>query len=187
VGVGVARFFFTRRDARGADSVDAPLFVSFGEDIPLMSFEDMVGYLRFFATASRLDALRNAPLEQRATMWAEFLRATDPIPETPTNEDLQAYFGRIQQANVQFRMDRNPGWLSDRGMVFVALGEPDEIFDRTVNQTLSPTQVASAARLQIWQYRQYSAQLVFYEDTGRWRLTRPSETEFLSISARRQH
>src|ERR1700737_1876268 len=187
VGVGVAWVFFTRRDARGTDSVEAPLFVSFGEDIPLMSFEDMVGYLRFFATPSRLSALRNAPLEKRATMWAEFLRATDPIPETPTNEDLQAYFGRIQQANIQFRMDRNPGWLSDRGMVFVALGEPDEVFERSINQTLSPTQVTSAARLQIWQYRQYNAQLVFFEDTGRWRLTRASETEFLSISARRQH
>jgi GWxTD domain-containing protein len=187
VGVGVARVFFTRRDARGADSSDAPLFVSFGEDIPLMSFEDMVGYLRFFATPSRLNALRSAPLEKRATMWAEFLRATDPIPETATNEELQAYFGRVQQANVQFRMDRNPGWLSDRGMVFVALGEPDEVFDRSINQTLSPTQVTSAARLQIWQYRQYNTQLVFYEDTGRWRLTRPSETEFLSISVRRQH
>ncbi|HEY8853313.1 MAG TPA: GWxTD domain-containing protein [Gemmatimonadaceae bacterium] len=187
VGVGVARVFFTRRDARGADSIDAPLFVSFGEDIPLMSFEDMVGYLRFFATPSRLGALRDAPLERRATMWAEFLRATDPIPETPTNEDLQAYFGRVQQANLQFRMDRNPGWLSDRGMVFVSLGEPDEVFERTINQTLSATQVSSAARLQIWQYRQYNTQLVFYEDAGRWRLTRPSETEFLSISVRRQH
>jgi GWxTD domain-containing protein len=187
VGVGIARVFFTRRDTRGADSIDAPLFVSFGEDIPLMSFEDMVGYLRFFATPSRLGALRDAPLERRATMWAEFLRATDPVPETPTNEDLQAYFGRVQQANLQFRMDRNPGWLSDRGMVFVSLGEPDEVFERTINQTLSTTQVSSAARLQIWQYRQYNAQLVFYEDTGRWRLTRPSETEFLSISVRRQH
>jgi GWxTD domain-containing protein len=187
VGVGVARVFFTRRDARGADSIGAPLFVSFGEDIPLMSFEDMVGYLRFFATPSRLNALRSAPPEKRATMWAEFLRATDPVPETATNEELQAYFGRVQQANVQFRMDRNPGWLSDRGMVFVALGEPDEVFDRSINQTLSPTQVTSSARLQIWQYRQYNTQLVFYEDTGRWRLTRPSETEFLSISVRRQH
>jgi len=186
VGVGIARVFFTRRDTRGTDSTDAPLFVSFGEDIPLMSFEDMVGYLRFFATPSRLNALRDAPLERRATMWAEFLRATDPVPETPTNEDLQAYFGRIQQANLEFRMDRNPGWLSDRGMVFVALGEPDEVFERTINQTLSTTQMSSAARLQIWQYRQYNTQLVFYEDASRWKLTRPSEMEFLSISVRRQ-
>jgi GWxTD domain-containing protein len=184
VGVGVAHVFFSRRDA--PDSVQAPLFVSFGEDIPLMSFEDMLGYLRFFASPARLNALRSAPPEKRATVWAAFLRATDPIPETPTNEDMQAYFGRIQQANVQFRMDRNPGWLSDRGMVFVALGDPDQILERNVNQTLSTSQIASSARIQIWQYRQYNSQLVFYEDTGRWRLTRSSETEFLSLNARRQ-
>lgn len=184
VGVGIAQVSFTRRDS--PDSVKAPLFVSFGEDIPLMSFEDMVGYLRFFARPSRLNELRNAPLERRATVWAEFLRATDPIPETPTNEDMQAYFGRIQLANAQFRMDRNPGWLSDRGMVFVALGEPDQILERNVNQTISITQLGSATRLQIWQYRNYNSQLIFYEETGKWKLTRPSETEFLTLNTRRQ-
>ncbi len=184
VGVGIAQVFFTRRDA--TDSVKAPLFVSFGEDIPLMSFEDMLGYLRYFASPGRLSALRNAPPERRATVWAEFLRATDPIPETPINEDMQAYFGRIQLANAQFRMDRNPGWLSDRGMVFVALGEPDQILERNVNQTISTAQMGSTTRLQIWQYRNYSSQLIFYEETGKWRLTRPSETEFLALNARRQ-
>ena len=185
VGVGIAQVFFTRRDS--PDSAKAPLFVSFGEDIPLMSFEDMLGYLRFFASPSRLSSLRTAPLEKRATVWAEFLRVTDPIPETPTNEEMQAYFSRIQQANIEFRMDRTPGWLSDRGMVFVALGEPDQIVERTMNGSMTTTQIASTTRLQIWQYRQYNSQLVFYEDTGRWRLTRPSETEFLSLNNRKQH
>jgi len=165
--------------------VRAPLFVTFGEDIPLMSFEDMLGYLRYFASSSRLKTLRDAPPERRASVWAEFLRATDPIPETSINEDMQGYFNRIQQANVQFRMDRNPGWLSDRGMVFVALGEPDQILERSVNQTLSVSQASTAARLQVWQYRQYNSQLTFYEETGRWKLTRPSESEFSLLNARR--
>lgn len=185
VGIGVAYVSFVRRDTR--DSVRAPLFVSFGEDIPLMSFEDMLGYLRYFTSPSRLRALRDAPLERRATVWAEFLRATDPIPETATNEEMQAYFGRIHQANLQFRSDHNPGWLSDRGMVFVALGEPDQIMERNVNQTFSPTQATSNTRVQIWQYRDYSSSLVFYEETGgRWKLTRQSESEFMSLNARRQ-
>jgi GWxTD domain-containing protein len=185
VGIGVANVSLIRRDTR--DSVKAPLFVSFGEDIPLMSFEDMIGYLRYYSTTARLRALREAPPERRATVWAEFLRATDPIPETATNEELQAYFGRIQQANAQFGMDHNPGWLSDRGTVFVALGEPDQIIERNVNQTFSATQVTPTTRLQIWQYRQYNSQLVFFEEAGgRWKLTRPSESEFLSLNARRQ-
>ena len=183
IGVGTGQISFTRRDS--PDSVKAPLFVSFGEDIPLMSYEDMLGYLRFFANPGRLNALKSALPERRASMWADFLRATDPVPETPTNEDMQAYFSRIQIANVPFRVDRNPGWLSDRGMVFVALGEPDEIFERNLTQGVT-TQMGTANRFQIWQYRQYSAQLVFYDETGRWRLTRQSETEFLSLNARRQ-
>jgi hypothetical protein len=72
-------------------------------------------------------------------------------------------------------------------MVYVALGEPDQVTERNVNGTLTTTQMGSTTRLQIWLYRQYNAQLVFYEETGRWRLTRPSETEFLSLNARRQH
>ncbi|MDP9201220.1 MAG: GWxTD domain-containing protein [Gemmatimonadota bacterium] len=184
VGVGIAQVFFFRRDS--PDSAKAPLFVSFGEDIPLMSFEDMLSYLRFFASPSRISALRTAPLERRATVWAEFLRATDLIPETNTNEEMQSYFNRILQANSEFRMDRNPGWLSDRGKVFVALGEPDQILERNVNAQMSVTQIGSNTRLQIWQYRRYNSQLVFYEETGRWRLTRPSETEFLSLNARRE-
>lgn len=186
VGVGLAQVYFTRRDAP-QDTASAPLFVSFGEDIPLMSYEDMLGYLRFFALSSRLSALRDAAPERRATEWARFLRATDPVPETPINEDLQSYFARIQIANGQFRADRSPGWLSDRGSVYVALGEPDQIFERNVSGTLTTTQMGGSTRLQIWQYRQYNTQLVFYEETGRWRLTRPSETEFLAINARRQH
>jgi len=184
VGVGIAQVLFTRRDA--SDSAKAPLFVSFGEDIPLMSFEDMLGYLRFFASPGRLSGLRNAAPEKRATMWAEFLRVTDPIPETAINEDMQGYFGRIQVANAEFRMDRNPGWLSDRGMVFVSLGEPDQVVERNVNGRISTAQMGNTTRLQIWQYRNYSSQLVFYEETGRWRLDRPSETEFLALNARRQ-
>lgn len=184
VGVGTARVSFTRRDA--PDSVQTPLFVSFGEDIPLMSYEDMLGYLRFFASPGRLNTLKSAPPEKRASLWAAFLKATDPVPETPTNEDLQSYFGRIQIANAQFRMDRNPGWLSDRGMVFVALGEPDQIFERNLNQSVTTAQMGSATRIQIWQYRLYNSQLVFYDDNGRWRLVRASETEFLAINSRRQ-
>lgn len=185
VGVGIANVTLIRRDTR--DSVRAPMFVSFGEDIPLMSFEDMLGYLRYFSNPARLRALREAPLERRATVWAEFLRATDPIPETATNEEMQTYFGRIQTANVQFRLDNNPGWLSDRGMVFVSLGEPDQVIERNVNQTFSTSQVSSNPRVQVWQYRQYNSQLVFYEEMGsRWKLTRPSEQEFFALNARRQ-
>lgn len=182
VGLGITRLTFTR--ARTADTASIPIFVNFGEDVPIMSFANMIEYLRFFAPESRLKPLRDATPAQRASVWAAFLRDTDPIPETPVNEALESYFARIRQANVQFAGDRNPGWLSDRGMVFVALGEPTLISERTANMG-NLAQMGGDTRLQIWTYQQYRTQLVFYEDVAHWRLTRSSESEFWSINARK--
>jgi GWxTD domain-containing protein len=183
VGLGIARLSFARRDF--SDTATVPIFVSFGEDIPVMSFENMIQYLRFYAPPYRLNALRQAPPARRAAVWAQFLRETDPVPDTPVNEDLQSYFAHIDQANVQFRNDHTPGWLSDRGMVFVALGEPNQIMDRNVSQSVSPTQMGETTQIEVWDYPQYRAQIVFYQDGGRWRLTRSSENEFWQIASRK--
>ncbi len=183
VGLGISKLTFSRKGS--ADTTSIPIFVSFGEDIPIMSFQNMIEYLRFFAPEWRLRPLRDAPPPQRASVWAAFLRDTDPIPETSVNEEMESYFGRIRQANVQFANDRNPGWLSDRGMVFVALGEPSLVSDRNVNQGTTRTQIGESTRVQLWTYQQYRTQLVFYEDSGRWRLTRASENEFWAVMTRK--
>jgi GWxTD domain-containing protein len=183
VGLGIARLAFARRDF--SDTTAVPIFVSFGEDIPVMSFENMIQYLRFYAPPYRLNALRQAPPAKRAAVWAAFLRDTDPVPDTPVNEDLQSYFAHIEQANTQFKNDHTPGWLSDRGMVFVALGEPNQIIDRNVSSAVSRTQIGETAQVQIWDYPQYQSQIVFYQDAGRWRLTRSSENEFWQLTSRK--
>jgi GWxTD domain-containing protein len=182
VGLGITKLTFSRRGS--ADTASIPIFVSFGEDIPIMSFSNMIDYLRFFAPESRLKRLREASPQQRASVWADFMRETDPVPETSMNEELEAYFARIRQANVQFANDRNPGWLSDRGMVFVALGEPSVIAERTVTQG-TQYQVGGSTRVEIWTYQQYHADFVFYEDVGRWRITRQSEADFWAVAARK--
>ncbi len=183
VGLGLARLVFAR--AGSADTASLPIFVSFGEDIPIMSFENMIEYLRFYAAPWRLKTLRDALAAKRASAWAAFLRDTDPVPETAINEDLEAYFARIQVANVQFANDRNPGWLSDRGMVFVALGEPNQTYERTIPQAVTNTQIGQTSHVQVWDYPQYHTQLVFYEDVTRWRLTRASENQFWLVTNRK--
>lgn len=183
VGLGISTLSFNRRGT--ADTASIPVFVGFGEDIPVMSFENMIEYLRFFAPESRLKKLRQATPVERASAWAAFLRDTDPVPETSANEALEAYFARIRQANTQFGADRNPGWLSDRGMVFVTLGEPSLASEREVNQGSITTELRGSTRIQVWAYQQYHTQLVFYDDSGRWRLTRSSENEFWSLMSQK--
>jgi len=186
VGIGIANVTFTRTDA--TDTVRAPVFVSFGNEIPLVSFEEMLSELRYYAAPDRIKSLRDASPERRGTAWAEFLRSTDPVPSTPEHEGLQAYFGRILQANARFREESRggSGWMSDRGKVFVSIGEPDQIYEQTTNVPVTPTSVTQRSRVQYWEYGQYRVRFLFYDETGtgRWRLTPSSEAEFQAINAR---
>lgn len=186
VGIGIANVTFTRADA--TDTVRAPVFVSFGNDIPLLSYEDLVAQLRYYAAPERLKSLRDTPVEERGQAWAAFLRSSDPAPSTPEHEGLQTYFARLQQAALRFRDDgtSRAGWLSDRARVYVVLGEPDQLYEQTTNSPLTRTSIGQRGRLQYWEYSQYRVRLIFYDDTGtgRWRLAPVSETEFQNINAR---
>lgn len=178
IGIGVAQLTFAQEGS--ADSASAYVFVGFGGDLPIATFDDMLSYLRYFAAPYRIQRLRDAPEEQRPGAWAEFVRATDAQPETSTHEDLRAYFGRMVRANGRFREEATPGWLSDRGRVFIALGEPDQLFEPQLNDL-------QRNRQQVWEYRSQNMQLVFYDQTGagRWRLTQSSEVRFESEFRRR--
>jgi GWxTD domain-containing protein len=180
LGVGVATLAVWR--SGGTDTTRTPLFVSFGDELPVASFAEMVNYLRYFAAPYRLQTLRDATAEQRASAWATFLRETDPIPATPQHEGLRDYFSRIAQANARFREEGSVGWLSDRGRVYVSLGSPDQIIEPNAND------LNARGRAQIWDYRRHRLQVVFIDQTGfgRWRMTMGSETEFETVLRREQ-
>ncbi len=184
LGIGVGHVSVMRLDTR--DSSATPIFVSFGDELPVAPFEEMLTYLRFFALPSRLAALRNAPPEQRAQLWIDFLRATDPDPVTPAHEALRDYFGRIQVANDRFRTDGIVGWLSDRGAVYVSLGEPDEVAEQLVTVRDRRMGTASRVPVQIWVYRRHRTQLIFTDErqSGRWELTPESQSEFRALASR---
>ena len=187
VGIGIANVTFTRADA--TDTVRTPVFVSFGNDIPLLSYEELLNQLRYYVSPERLRVLRDAPIDQRGEVWSAFLRSSDPAPATPEHEGLMTYFSRLQLAALRFRDDgpsTRGGWLSDRARVFVTLGEPDQLYEQNTNSAMSRTSISQRGRLQYWEYSQYRVRLVFYDDTGsgRWRMTPASETEFQNINAR---
>ncbi len=173
LGIGVSQVSFVSQST--ADTASAFIFVGFGDDLPVVRFDDMLAFLRHFATAGRLQALRDAPEEERPAAWATFLRETDSIPNTPIHEDLLNYFTRLVRANNRFREDGAPGWMSDRGRVYIVLGEPDQVLEPMSNDF-------QRTRQQVWDYREKGLQLTFYDQTGtgRWRLTQSSAVRFES-------
>jgi GWxTD domain-containing protein len=189
VGIGVVSLTVSRAGGPadegaggGADSARTTIFVNLGEDLPITAFGEALDYLRYYAAPERLRALRDAAPEARAVAWAAFLRESDPVTATAEHEGLREYFARIRAANARFSEDGGPGWLSDRGMAFVGVGEPDQIFDP------GGPDINVRGRQQIWEYRSPRLQLVFVDQTGfgRWRLAPSSLVEVQSIIRRRQ-
>ncbi len=179
MGIGVTTLVVSA--AGRADTARTRILVSLGDDLPIASFEEMLTYLRYFTTPDRLKALREATATQRAELWSQFLKSTDPFPATAEHEGLRDYFLRIRTANVRFRDDAQMGWLSDRGIAFVGLGDPDNIYDSGANDP------NARVRQQVWEYRQWRLQLVFLDQTGfgRWRLN-PQQMNDLQNAIRRR-
>jgi GWxTD domain-containing protein len=146
--------------------------VSFSRSWVVTSYENLLGLMRYFIWApDRLAALRNAKADDRPRLWREFWTATDPIPETGENEALDEYFIRIAIANERFRDEGGPGWRTDRGEVFITLGNPDQVFE-------SPP--SSDRRRVQWIYSTYRATILFEGTIGfsRLRMTPNSRSEF---------
>jgi GWxTD domain-containing protein len=183
-GLPMARLGLGRRIVEATvvgsrDTVRTPIWITVGEGMGIVSFEELLSYLRYFATAQRLQALRDTPPEQRAAAWAAFWKETDPNPATIENEALVDYFERIQTANRQFKEPGEPGWLTDRGKVYITLGEPDQVTGQD-GRGLTPS-----GRSQYWAYARHGVRLEFVDQNGfgRWRLTPRSEADFSNIAA----
>jgi GWxTD domain-containing protein len=160
--------------------VHAPFLVSFSSEWVTTNYAEMVSLLRYFDRQDLVAKLRNAPPDQRAQTWREFWTATDPVPLTPENEALDAYLHRVQIANFRFR-ESGPGWLTDRGEVYITLGEPDEI------QDFSGAEISRGSTQSIrWTYNTLRLVLFFQDRSGfgRFELTPTSRADYLQVLAR---
>lgn len=64
---------------------------------------------------------------EREAFIAAFWNRRDPEPLTPENEFRIEHYERIEYANTRLGGETAmPGWLTDRGRIYIQLGEPEE-------------------------------------------------------------
>jgi GWxTD domain-containing protein len=173
LGIGVSRIVVRRLDS--GDTTATPVFISFGDELPVATYEQMISYLRYFASPGRLARLRDAPVDQRAAAWSAFVQEINGTGST--GDVLRPYFARIEIANAKFRDEGIPGWQTDRGMVYVTLGDPDQMREPT------PMDMTNRGRILVWEYLSRRLSLVFVDQSGagRWRLTTGSLSDFQQV------
>ena len=86
-----------------------------------------VRYITSRAEAADFKALETDT--ERAYFIEKFWRRRDPNPGTLTNARRQMFWERVQQANQNFVDSSKPGWMTDRGKIYILYGAPWEIFD----------------------------------------------------------
>src|SRR5437870_11317311 len=177
--VGAGRFEIGRLGAGSAATRAAPFLVSFSDQWAITNYDEMISLLRYFERQEWVDKLRQAPPDQRPAVWRAFYKATDPVESTPENEALDGYFRRIQIANQRFRESGDAGWLTDRGEVFITLGDPDDVFD------FSSDVSRAGVRGIRWTFNALRLTLFFQDQTGfgRFRLTPLSRAEYQRVLA----
>jgi len=105
----------------------------------------------------RLDLKRQSK-KKKEQIFYSLWKNRDPTPNTEYNELMEEYYGRVWYANEHFDAWQ-PGWETDRGMIYILFGPPDEV------QSTNPS-TSSSSLFQVWSYYKVSKQFVFKDQNG---------------------
>jgi GWxTD domain-containing protein len=130
--------------------------------------------------------------EERQQFIEQFWLRRDPTPDTEENEYREEHYRRIAYTNDQFASGI-PGWKTDRGMIYVKYGPPDEreehpsggTYDRPIEEGGGTTTVYPFEK---WRYRyiegignDVNIEFVDPSMTGEYHMTMdPSEKDALT-------
>jgi GWxTD domain-containing protein len=138
---------------------------------------EFVSKARYLITAAEKREFLNLPPQERMGFIEEFWKKRDPTPDTEENEFKDDYFRRIEEANHFFTAGGGgePGWLQDRGRIYILLGPPD------YRETYPRGETFYGKPCEYWYYGYFS--IYFIDDgwTGSYRLDPDSALQLAEI------
>ena len=86
--------------------------------------KEFLSKVRYIITKEERKNFLNLPPSERKRFVEGFWEKRDDDPETEENEYKEEYFKRIEEANHLFTDGGPPGWLQDRGRIYILFGPP---------------------------------------------------------------
>ena len=131
----------------------------YGVPATITDLDKAVDQLIYIANPEDLEFIKATDNRlEKSKRFVAFWRKQDPNPADEYNPVFNVYFNRIAYSNENFTTYSLEGWRSDRGMVLIILGAPDNIDRHPFEYYAKP--------YEIWQYYNLNRQFVFIDNSG---------------------
>jgi GWxTD domain-containing protein len=140
---------------------------------------DFINKVRYIISTKEKRLFLDLPDEEKEEFIREFWEKRDPDPTTEENEFRMEYYNRIEQANKMFVSEGLPGWLTDRGRIYILFGPP---MDR-----ITYPQSYSGRCQEIWHYGNFPVVFVDRACTGSYKLVTYDLTGLREINLMYMH
>lgn len=140
-------------------------------DFAIKNLDEAVRQLRYIVPYKELKKMKMAESKEKERLFLEYWKSKDPSPATADNELMEEYYGRVEFANKYFRFSNQAGWETDRGMIYITFGEPDDIYSRSMMEVnTSPYEIWT-----YWNIKRRKLVFIFVDkwSIGDYRLTEP--------------
>lgn len=87
---------------------------------------DWFSKVRYIITREERKIFLELPDSEKEKYKEEFWKRRDPDPDTEENEFKTEYYNRMERADELFSGEGKPGWLTDRGRIYILFGPPTD-------------------------------------------------------------
>lgn len=130
------------------------------KNMPLLitDIDKAVEELQYIAKGGEIDYIRDAATpDEKQKRFIEFWAKRNPNPKEPNNDLMEEYYSRVEYANKNFE-NYMEGWKTDRGMVLIQFGPPQNIERHPFDAENKP--------YEIWYDYSQNRQFIFVDETG---------------------
>lgn len=150
------------RDSSGKDydySLKSFLSRWYGVPSSITNLDKAVDQMIYIANTEEISYINAAEDRlEKAKRFVAYWGKYDSNPSDQYNPVFNEYYNRVTMANANFTTYSLEGWRSDRGMVFIILGAPDNIDRHPFEYYAKPYET--------WQYYNLNKSFLFVDNTG---------------------
>lgn len=121
--------------------------------------KEFLSKVHYIISKEEREIFLELPDTEKYGFITKFWERRDPDPYTEENEFKEEYYRRIEDANRLFHGHR-PGWLQDRGRIYILFGPPSE----------RHTYSLEAEPREVWYYGSFPVIFVNHMGTGDYKL-----------------